>query len=262
MAGGLDPTTVLSVVDYGNLRTDNMSVELTVDHVRAMIGEMVSAGTIPFVVGGDHSIMFPSVAAMSDKYGADKISVVHLDAHFNGERDSDHSISDKQAVSRLLQDGLVKGKNVVQVGIRGGELTKADVEWMQQQGVHMHSMAEVEGKGWQKVLEATLAEARNGPENVFISFDISVLDPAYGQGAGRPASDGLTMREAVPLVRRICAETHVVGFEMLDVAPYLDISYATALNANSIMHACLTGVAMRKQGITETAYLDPMTSGK
>ncbi len=68
------------------------------------------------------------------------------------------------------------------------------------------------------------------------------------------------MREAVPLVRRLCAETDVVGFEMLDVSPYLDLSYATALNANYIMHSCLTGLAMKKKGVKSADYISDLTS--
>ncbi len=259
---GVDPVIELTLADYGNLRIDSMSVEMSVGHVRKMVGEMAGVGVVPFVVGGDHSIMFPTVAAMSDTYGADNVGVVHLDAHYGGERDLDHTYSDKQAVSRLIEDGVVKGKNIVQVGIRGAELTEEDLKWVKQQGVTVHSMAEVEAKGWDKVLDATLAQVKAGPKNIFISFDISVLDPAYATGAGRPAPGGLTMREAVPMVRRLCAETKVVGFEILDVAPMLDLSYATALNANYIMHACLTGIALHKKGLTQADYLSPLTSNR
>ena len=257
---GVDPSLELTIADYGNLRVDPMSAEMSVKHVREMVGEMASVGVVPFVVGGDHSIMFPTVAAMADIYGGDTVGVVHLDAHYNGERDLDHYYSDKQAMSRLIEDGVVKGRNIVQVGIRGAELTEEDLKWVKQQGVTVHSMAEVEAKGWDKVLDATLAQAKAGPKNIFISFDISVLDPAYATGAGRPASGGLSMREVVPMVRRLCAETNVVGFEILDVAPFLDLSYATALNANYIMHSCLTGIAMRKKGLTRADYLSPLTS--
>jgi arginase family enzyme len=256
---GVDPSVQLTLADYGDISVNKMSVELTMGHVRTMIGEMVGAGVIPFIVGGDHSIMFPTVAAMVDHYGAGNVGVVQLDAHYDAKRDDAHFYSDEQAVSRLIEAKLVKGADIVQVGTRGAGMTSDDLEWMRQQGVRYHTMAEVEGSGWEKVVASVLDEVRRGPANIFVSFDISVLDPAFASGAGRPAPGGLTMREAVPMVRRICAETKVVGFEMLDVAPYLDLSYATALNANYIMHACLTGIAMRKGGIKDPAYLSPLT---
>ncbi|HEY0271133.1 MAG TPA: agmatinase family protein [Sphingomonas sp.] len=259
---GVDPAVELSLADYGDFSVDRMSPELGVAHVRKMIGEMLDAGVIPFIVGGDHSVSFPTVAAMTDHFGAGKIGIVQLDAHHDAKRDDAHYYSDQQVISRLLSTNLVDGKDIVQIGTRGGDdITADDLEWMRSQGIRYHTMAEVEDKGWQKVVATALDEIHAGPENVVLSFDISVLDPAYASGAGRPSPDGLTMREAVPLVRRICAETKVVGFEMLDVAPYLDLSYETALNANTIMHACLTGIAMRKAGIKDPAYLSPLTAG-
>jgi len=64
----------------------------------------------------------------------------------------------------------------------------------------------------------------------------------------------------VPIVRRLCSESEIVGFEIVEVAPMLDTTYKTALNANFIMHACLTGVAMRKKGITQVGYLSDLTT--
>jgi len=257
---GVDPSLELSLADYGDLTVDRMSPEMGVDHVRKMVAEMADAGVIPFVVGGDHSVMFPTVAAMADHYGQGKVGVVQLDAHYDGARDQAHVYSDDQAVSRLIQRGIVHGKDIVQIGVRGQETSSADIEWMRNQGIQYHTMAAIEGQGWEKVLATALSQIKAGPENVFVSFDISVLDPAYAAAAGRPSPGGLTIREAIPLVRRICAETKVVGFEMLDVAPYLDLSYRTALNANYVMHACLTGIAMRKGGIKDPAYLSPLTA--
>jgi arginase family enzyme len=256
---GIDPAVQLTLADYGDLSVDKMSAEQTMDHVRMMIGDMVGAGVIPFVVGGDHSIMFPTVAAMADKYGAGNVGVVQLDAHYDAKLQDAHFYTDEQAVSRLIGAKLVQGANIVQIGTRSGEMTAQNLEWLRSQGVRYHTMAEVEGAGWEKVTAGVLDEVKRGPANIVVSFDISVLDPAYASGAGRPAPGGLTMREAVPMVRRICAETKVVAFEMLDVAPYLDLSYATAMNANYIMNACLTGIAMRKGGIKDPAYLSPLT---
>lgn len=257
--GGVDPALELILADYGDLRVDNLALERNISHIREMVAGMAEASVIPFVVGGDHSVMYPTVAAMVDTYGQGNVGVVHLDAHYNGARDLAHYYSDEQSVARLVEDGLVAGENLVQVGLRGPELSQEALDWMRSKGLRYHTMAEVESKGWERVMKSAIAQAKNGPDNIFISFDISVLDPAFARAAGRPVPGGLTMREAVPLVRRLCAETNVVGFEMLDVAPMLDLSYQTTLNANYIMHSCLTGIAMRKVGIKKTDYLSPMT---
>ena len=70
---------------------------------------------------------------------------------------------------------------------------------------------------------------------------------------------GLTPREAFPIVRRLCAESNVVGFDLVEFAPERDPTYVSGLNANRIVRECLVGIAMRKKGITEEDYLSPLT---
>ncbi len=79
-------------------------------------------------------------------------------------------------------------------------------------------------------------------------------------GTGTPVPDGLTMREVVPIIRRLCAETDLVGFELVELDPTVDPTYVSAQNSAYIVHACLTGIAMRRQGITQPHYLSPLSS--
>ena len=68
------------------------------------------------------------------------------------------------------------------------------------------------------------------------------------------------MREAIPIVRALCTESEMIGFEIVELDPLLDNTYRSALNANYIMHACLTGIAMRKTGITDGSYLSELST--
>jgi agmatinase len=111
-------------------------------------------------------------------------------------------------------------------------------------------------------MERAIAEALDGPEVIFISYDIDSLDPAYAPGTGTPEPGGFTTREIFPMIRRLCAETPVVGMELVEVAPGWDPGYTTALNGLRIIQEAITGMAMRKLGMTEPHYLDPRTSGQ
>ena len=64
------------------------------------------------------------------------------------------------------------------------------------------------------------------------------------------------------MIRRLCEETPVVGMELVEVAPGWDLGYTTALNGLRIIQEAITGMAMRKLGMTEPHYLDPRTSGQ
>jgi agmatinase len=122
-------------------------------------------------------------------------------------------------------------------------------------------MVEVEKYGWPAVMKRALAEARrNGPKKLWISFDVDVLDPAFIPGTGTPVPGGLTMREAMPIMRNLCAQNDIAGIDIVEVAPYLDTTYKTALNSNFILKACLAGIALRKKGIKELDYLSPLSS--
>ena len=125
--------------------------------------------------------------------------------------------------------------------------------FMREHGFRYHTMAEIERDGWETVMERALQEVSEGPEYLYISLDIDVLDPAYAPGTGTPEPGGLTTRELFPLVRRLCAENNVVGFELVEFNPLADPGYTTSLNANRALRECLTGIALRKRGIDENS---------
>ncbi|RPI16683.1 MAG: arginase [Lysobacterales bacterium] len=257
----VDPSKVLNIVDYGDIAVDNMSTERTVHHVRERVAEIARTGALPFVIGGDHSLEYPNIAGLADVHGKGSFSVIHFDAHYDAGSDQPHFITHGQPVYRVVKEGHVPGRNFIQVGLRGPWPGPGGFEWMRNNGMRYHTMAEIEKRGWDETMKRVLAEAREGGRKLYISFDVDVLDPAFMPGTGTPVPGGLTMREAMPLVRRLCAENGVVGFEIVELAPMIDASYRSALNANFVLHACLTGVAMRKQGITEAGFLSELTTG-
>ncbi|MEP0175979.1 MAG: agmatinase family protein [Paraglaciecola sp.] len=265
-SGGVDmntminPSSVLSIVDYGDIAIDNMSTEISVHHVRERVREIAETGAIPFIVGGDHSLEYPDIAGLADVHGKGSFGVVHFDSHYDAGKNRPHWITHGQPVYRAVKEGHVNPENFIQVGLRGAWPGPEGFEWMRNNGMRYHTMAEVEKKGWKAVMENALAEAREGGKKLFISFDVDVLDPAFVPGTGTPVPGGLTMREAIPIVRALCTENEMVGFEIVELDPLLDPTYRSALNANFIMHACLTGVAMRHEGITEGDYLSELTT--
>lgn len=251
----------LNVVDYGDVNVDQLSLERSLEHIRTMVREVAAAGSIPMIVGGDHSLMYPDVAGVVDVYGVGNVGVIHFDAHYDAGNSSSHLLSHGQPVRRLFDEKLVPGKNFIQVGLRGSWPGRSGFEWMQKEGLRYHPMAEIEKNGWDAVKERVFKEAmEDGPEHIFISFDIDVLDPAYMPGTGTPEPGGLTTREAFPIVRGLCASKHIVGFELVELNPLVDPGYTTAQNSNRILYECLTGIAMRKLGITDPNYLSPLTT--
>jgi len=257
----ISPFNELTIVDYGDVAVDGLSLERSLEHIRSMVREVATAGSIPIIVGGDHSLMYPDVAGIVDVYGKGNVGVIHFDAHYDAGVGGSHLLSHGQPVRRLFNEGLVPGKNFIQLGLRGSWPGPSGFKWMQEQGLRYHTMAEIEKNGWDATMDRVLKEAvEDGPEYIFISFDVDVLDPAYMPGTGTPEPAGLTTREVFPLVRGLCAEKNIVGFELVELNPLVDPGYTSAQNANRILQECLTGIAMRKKGITDPKYLSPLTT--
>ena len=263
----VDPLKELTVVDYGDAPIDFLSTERSMHAIRdfvrraAEVKNSSGKNIMPIIIGGDHSLMYSDVAALVDIYGKGNVGVIHFDAHYDaGKYQFGHLISHGMPVYRLIEEDLVPGKNFIQIGLRGYYPDKESFQWMRENGFRYHTMAEVEKRGWIDVMDDVIKEANDGPEYLFISFDIDVLDPAFVPGTGTPEPGGLTPREAFPLVRRLCAESNVVGFELVELNPLVDPTYVSAMNANRIVRECLTGMAMRKMGLTDPHYLDPLAT--
>lgn len=253
----IKPLEALSVVDYGNFSIDPMSTERTVNHVTEMVAETAGTGAIPMLVGGDTSLLYPGVKGVAQVHGAGSFGLLHFSAHPDAERFGDHTISDRQAVFLLLDQGIVKGDETIQVGLRGSAVDAKTLQWLRGQEVRYHTMAEIQQSGFEKVLKRVLREVNKGPDAYFVSVDVSVLDPADMVAAGRMESNGLRIDEVARIIRHVCAAKEIVGFEITDMAPMLDVSRLSVAHSNTVLNACLTGIAVQKAGL-DPDYIHPL----
>ena len=102
-----------------------------------------------------------------------------------------------------------------------------------------------------------LQEVESGPGAFFVSIDVSVAKPAEMIAAGRATYDGLGLEEVTRAIRHVCASKEIVGFEITDVAPMLDVSRLSVMHANALLNACLVGMAVRKEGL-DPDYVHPL----
>src|SRR3954453_15857944 len=115
-----------------------------------------------------------------------------------------------------------------------------------------HFMAEIHRDGFGAVLERAVDEALDQADHLYISLDVDVCDPAYTPGTGTPEPGGLTTWELLWAVRRLAAEVVIVGREIVEVSPPYDVGpNITSLFAKRAAMEALTGMAMRRVGLTE-----------
>jgi agmatinase len=251
------PLEALFVVDYGDFSVDYMSTEKTVDHVTDMVAETAATGAIPMLVGGDTSMLYPGVKGIAETRGAGSFGLLHFSAHPDAERAGDHTISDRQALFLLLDQGIVNGGDTIQVGLRGPAVDADTLQWLRDKRVRYHTMAEIRQRGFDDVLRRMLREVDRGPDDFFVSIDVSAIDPAEMSGAGRLAAGGLRVEQVTEAIRHVCASKDIVGFEITDLAPMMDVSRLSVLHSNAVLNACLNGIAVRKSGLSPD-YIHPL----
>jgi agmatinase len=220
---GVQPLRHLRVFDYGDASIIPSDIERSHAAIRAKVAEVAALGAIPVVLGGDHSITLPAATAVADAVGHGKVGIVHFDAHADTAPDNwGVLLGHGTPMRRLIESGAVPGRNFVQVGLRGYWPPPEVVEWMHGQEMRWHLMSEIEERGFGAVLEQSIAEALDGPEAVYLSVDVDVLDPAYAPGTGTPEPGGLTSRELLKAVREIVGRVRLVGMDVVEVAPAYD----------------------------------------
>jgi agmatinase len=251
------PMEALSAVDYGTFATDRLSTERSVGHVTAMVAETAATGAIPMLVGGDTSMLYPGVKGVAQSRGDRSFGLLHFSAHPDAERDSDHTMSDQQALFGLLEEGIVAGNDTIPVGLRGPAVDVDTLRWLRDQEARYHTMAEVQQRGFEAVLKEVLSEVEQGPGSFFVSIDVSVIDPAELVGSGRIAANGLRVQQVTRAIREVCASKDIVGFEITDMVPTLDLSRLSVVNANALLNACLVGIAVKRSGL-DADYVHPL----
>jgi agmatinase len=228
----------LSTVDGGNVvfpPFDAAAMRRAVEEASASI---LSAGAVPFVFGGDHSVALPVLRAAARQHGP--LAVIHVDAHFDtsGPETWGERFHHGTPMRIAIEEQLVAPGQLHQVGARGPWKSPADAEPAARHGASFHTADDVAERG-----AATIgAEIRRavGSRPVYVSFDVDAVDPAFAPGTGTPVPGGLTSREALTILRAL-AGVRLVGMDMVEVSPPHDHADLTSILA---AHLLFEGLAL------------------
>jgi agmatinase len=245
---GVDPFAVLTVVDYGDAEIVPADPARSHAAIRKAVGEICSAGAVPIVLGGDHSIAHPDVGAVAAHLEPGSLGLVHFDAHADNAPSLYGVTRSHGTPMRLLvEEGSVRGDHILQIGLRGYWPDPEDFEWARARGFRWHLMEEISERGMDPVMDDVITVAKTWG-HMFLSFDIDVCDPAFAPGTGTPEPGGITAREALRAVRRLAWEVGFAGMEVVEVSPPYDHGDITAFLANRLVLEALSGLALRRLG--------------
>src|SRR5207342_3000274 len=203
----------LDVVDAGDVEMYSGDIEVALPALEAAVEKVTRSGAIPVILGGDHSVTFPDAKGVANVLGHGRISMIHFDAH---------------ADTGDIESGALRGDRFLQVGLRGYWPPPETLDWMAGQKMRSYEMTEIVHRGLGECLSEAFVIAMDDCDGVFLSVDVDVCDPGHAPGTGTPEPGGLSSRELLDAVRRICLELPVVGVDVVEVAPPYDHADITA----------------------------------
>jgi agmatinase len=238
----------LRVLDAGDVEMYSGDIETALPALRAAVATVVRAGALPVVLGGDHSIAFPDAAGVADVLGHGRVSMLHFDAHADtGDVEFGSLWGHGQPMRRLIESGALRGDRFLQIGLRGYWPGPPTLDWMAAQRMRCYEMTEIGHRGLDTCLTEAFGIATDDCDGVFLSVDIDVCDPGHAPGTGTPEPGGLTARQLLDAVRRICLELPVVGMDIVEVSPPYDHADITAALANRVVLEALSAIARRRR---------------
>jgi len=244
----VEPFEVLTVVDAGDANIVPAWIERAHALIYRKVLEVAATGAIPIILGGDHSITWPAASAVAEVRRPGSIGIVHFDAHADTANESWGVLASHGApMRRLIESGAVKGRNFVQVGLRGYWPPVETFEWMKEHELRYHFMTEIEERGAEAVIDDAIAEALDGPDSIYLSLDIDVIDPGMAPGTGTPEPGGMLTREVLRAVRRIVGQVDLAAMDIVEVSPPYDQAETTAMAANRAALEAISALAVKKR---------------
>ena len=235
----------LRVVDFGDAPVIPADAQGSHASIEALVRQVVDAGALPVVLGGDHSISEPDVRAVAARHGP--LGLVHFDTHTDtGTEVFGVEVSHGTPMYRLVRDGHVDGGRYVQIGLRGYWPGERELAWQRERGITSFFMHDVRELGIREVVERTISTVGEGP--VFLSVDVDVLDPAFAPGTGTPEPGGMTSLDLLWACRELASRLRLVGMDVVEVIPTgVGSADVTALVAERVVREALTGIAVRRR---------------
>jgi agmatinase len=240
----VSPLEDLRIVDWGDVTISPGNAERAVAQIAEQLGEVVGAGSLPLVLGGDHTIALAELRALAAEHGP--LGLVLLDSHadtwdsYRGER-----YFHGTPFRRALEEGLIDPARSLLAGMRGPVYEKSDLTEVRELGFEMIPWTEL--RRIEPGAYADRVRSRVGEGPTFMSFDIDFVDPAFAPATGTPEVGGPSAAEALEHVRSLTG-IEFRGFDVVEVSPPYDgPGQITALLAANVAYEFLALVALGRR---------------
>jgi len=217
--------------------------------VGGAVATSIQGGRFPLVLGGDHSL---SVGSIRGAAKHKKLGVIWVDAHadFNTAETTPSGNIHGMPLAALCGLGdprltmlwdetppVLDPKRVSVIGAR--DLDPGEKQNLREAGVMVQSMEQIDRFGMVGAIEKCIERVSRDVDGIYLSFDMDSLDPRHAPGVGTPVPGGLTFREAHLACEMIAETGKLIGMDMVEVNPILDVQNQTALLAVEFIRSAL-----------------------
>ena len=248
---GVDLREQITLCDVGDIFTIPANNEKSFDQISKGIAHVFSSGAFPIILGGDHSIGFPTVRGVCRHLGDKKVGIIHFDRHVDTQEIDLDERMHTCPWFHATNMANAPAENLVQLGIGGWQVPREGVKVCRERGTNVLTVTDITEMGLEAAAQYAIERATDGTDCVYISFDIDCIDAGFVPGTGWPEPGGLMPREALKLLELIVRNVPVCGLEIVEVSPPYDISDMTSLMATRVIcdtmaHLVVSGQLPRK----------------
>jgi agmatinase len=228
------------IIDCGDVDVAYYDIERNMNVITQAVSAILDRGALPMLLGGDHSVSFPIVRAF-ERLGP--LDVVHIDAHLDFiEEVEGMKYASGSPLRRIRELDFIR--NITHLGIRDIRSRAADYADATRLGSAIVTREQIRAEG-----PAAIVENMPAMGNTYVTIDIDGLDPSIAPGTGSPAVDGLLYHEVRKLLQGVAAKGNVVGFDLVEVNPLVDLHGQTSLLATTLIAEFLGAIfSSREQG--------------
>ena len=247
----IDIGDYLKAVDLGNVDVVWNNAKETFSRVDKLYASILGVGLTPLMIGGDHSITYQSLKTFVQHY-KEPTGIIWFDNHLDSMEDYQ---GDKDYCGCPLFNIVhefpeyIKPENIVHIGSRGfhnGTLMWRNLHDMGIKGDNLVKAEEVHFSGIKEVMDKAIKLARKGTRRLYVTMDIDVGEGIVAPGTQCPRPGGLFSWQMLYAVRRV-GQDGADAFDLMEVAPTVDIADGTIMLAASLVLEYIAGLAWRKE---------------
>ena len=234
----------VQIDQHTNLKNLDLIAEKS-EKLAAAVENVINSGSFPLVLGGDHSIAIGTIAGVSKHY--QNLGVIWYDAHGDLNTAETSPSGNIHGMPLAVSLGLghplltniagyapkVKPENVVIIGARS--LDTGEKELIQEKGIRVYTMHEIDRLGMTRVMEESITYLQGRTDGVHLSLDLDGLDPHDAPGVGTPVIGGISYRESHLAMEMLSEARLISSAEFVEVNPILDEKNKTATVAVALM---------------------------